>query len=134
MATAPRPGARREQAAMSDLKIVVDGVETLIKPRQFGPRDEVVVRHATRQPDPKGWGVEMSLQGLLNQMGDVHTVGADTICTLWWFGRYKNGEQISLAECIAAWPAYDEVQDRVDIYQVDDDVEDLRPEASGPSS
>lgn len=128
MATAPRPGAHR-QTAMSDLKITVDGVETLIRPRLFGPRDEVIVRAATRQPDPKGWGVEMSLQGLLNQMSDIHTVGADTICTLWWFGRYKAGEQVSLAECINAWPSYAEVNDRVEIYQVDEDTEDLSPEA-----
>jgi hypothetical protein len=133
MATAPRPGARRERS-IPDLEIKVDGVGYVIKPRHFGPRDEVVVRHATRQPDPKGWGVEMSLQGLLNQMSDVHTVGTDTLCTLWWFARYKAGENVSLAECIAGWPPFDEVQDRVDIYQVDEDPEDLSPEASGPSS
>jgi hypothetical protein len=114
---------------MPDLKIVVDGVETIIRPRTFGPRDEVIVRHATRQPDPRGWGSEMSLQGLLNQMSDIHVVGADTLCTLWWFGRYKAGEGVSLGECIDAWPPYTEVQDRVDIYQIDEDVEDLSPEA-----
>jgi len=132
MATAPPPGAQRQaKEARQYFKIIVDGVEAVIRPADFGPRDEVIVRAATRRPDPEGWGFELSLQGLLAQLGSASTIGTDTLATLFWFGRRKVDPNITLRSVIDTWPPMNEVQDRVDLVQVDpdsDDEDDLTPE------
>ncbi len=130
MAKAPTPGAQRKQAeANRQFRIVVDGVEAVLRPASYGPRDDVIVRAATKKPDPHGWGMELSLQGLIAQLGDGATIGTDTLCTLWWFGRYKAGEGTSLRECIDTFPPLAEVVGRVDVELVEPDPEDGSPEA-----
>lgn len=129
MATAPTPGAqRRQQASTQRFRIVVDGVEAVLRPYAYGPRDDVIVRMATKKPDPAGWGMELSLQGLIAQLQDGATVGSDTLCTLWWFGRYKAGENVSLGDLIDVFPPMNEAPERVEVELVEDD-EDSSPEA-----
>ena len=130
MAKAPTPGAQRKQAeANRQFRIVVDDVEAVIRPAAYGPRDDVIVRSATKKPDPHGWGMELSLQGLVAQLADGATIGTDTLCTLWWFGRYKAGDNVGLGECIDAFPPLSEVADRIVVELVEPDPEDGSPEA-----
>lgn len=132
MATAPRPGAHRKaEAARRYFLIKVDDIEVQIRPGDYGPRDEVIVRAATRKPDPEGWGYELSLQGLLGQMRDGATIGIDTLCTLFWFGRYKAGHGVSLREVIDTFPSMMEMDERVTLSEADPnagDETDLSPE------
>ena len=126
MATAPRPGAqKRKQQSTARFRITVDGVESTLYPATYGPRDDVIVRMATKSPS--GWGMEVSLQGLLFQLRDGATIGNDTICTLWWFGRYKAGENVKLGDLIDVFPPFSEMNDRVVLEELDD--EDDSPEA-----
>jgi hypothetical protein len=130
MATAPTPGKARKQAQTHQrIRIVVDDIEAIVQPSAYGPRDDVIVRMATKKPDPVGWGMELSLTGLASQLQDGATVGLDTICTMWWFGRYKQGEHVTLGECIDVFPPLSEVDDRVKVELVDADLEDGSPEA-----
>lgn len=144
MATAPRPGAARKNAAKRKyLKIAVtpadggDPVEAIVRPQDYGPRDETIVRMATRKPyndafpEKGGLGFELSLQGLIAQMTDGATVGMDTIGVLWWFGRYKAGDPVALGQALfVELPSMDEFGERVSIEEVDPDGDekDLRPE------
>ncbi len=130
MAHAPTPGAHRKQAeANRQFRIVVDGIEAVLRPSAYGPRDDVIVRMATKKPDPAGWGMELTLQGLVGQLADGATLGMDTLCTLWWFGRYRAGDGVTLAECIDAFPPFSEVTERVVVELVESDPEDGSPEA-----
>lgn len=130
MATAPTPGAQqRKQASTQRFRIVIDDIEAVIYPAVYGPRDDVIVRMATKKPAPAGWGMELSLTGLVSQLGDGATIGTDTLCTLWWFGRYKAGENVTLGDLIEAFPPLAEVDERVTVEVVTDDDEDNSPEA-----
>jgi hypothetical protein len=133
MATAPRPGAERKAAVSRHyFRITINGIPADIRPQDYGPRDEVIVRMATKKPDPAGWGYELSLQGLVRQLGEESTVGTDTLCTLWWFGRYKAGENVKLGELIDEFPTLADVDGRVEVEVIDPDAtdndEDLTPE------
>ncbi len=130
MATAPTPGAQRKQAAANkQFRITIDGIEAVLRPSAYGPRDDVIVRMATKKPEPAGWGMELSLSGLVSQVADGATIGTDTICTLWWFGRYKAGENVKLGDLIEAFPPMSELDERVDIEVIEPDDEDGSPEA-----
>lgn len=130
MAHAPIPGAQRKQAAANkQFRITIDGIEATLRPSTYGPRDDVTVRMATKKPPPAGWGMELSLSGLVNQLADGATIGTDTLCTLWWFGRYKAGENVKLGDLIDVFPAMSELEDRVDIEIIEPDPEDGSPEA-----
>ena len=138
MATAPRPGAqRRKQESAKAFSISIDGVKAVVRPGDFGPRDEVIVRMATKKPfnetEPTrgGLGYELSLQGLIAQMGDEATVGSDTLAVLWWFGRYKAGENVTLGQVVFdEFPSLAELNDdRLTLEEIiEDDDGDNSPE------
>ncbi|MQA17627.1 MAG: hypothetical protein GEV09_27175, partial [Pseudonocardiaceae bacterium] len=105
MATAPRPrSVRKAVEADQVIKITVRGEEAVIRPGDWGPRDDALVRTHTR----KALGEARSLLGALQEL-DEQTIGLDSICLLWWLGRYRaHLTRESYGDALDKFPSYGE--------------------------
>lgn len=124
MATAPRPGTTRPQIDATII-ITVRGVKAELRPADFGPRDDALVRRETAAA-----GVDkVSLLGALARF-EEGVIGLDDICLLWWVARRKAGDTLeSYSEALDGFPTYGEA-DEITFEQVEDDSdEDPTPAA-----
>lgn len=126
MAKAPRPGAaRRDREADRLITITVRGEESVIRPGDFGPRDDALVRKETKMAQVE----RVSLMGAMQAM-DEGTIGLDLICLLWWLGRRKAGDTtMSYGDALDAFPTYATAEDEIDFEESADDEEPGDPEA-----
>lgn len=112
MAKAPRPGGTGRQAAKDmTLVIVVRGEKATLSFGSLGPRDEALVRRATRA----ALAEPLSLLGAFTQMTEDGAVGMDTIALLWWLARHKAGDAFTFEEALDAMPSFPELADDPDL-------------------
>lgn len=137
MANAPSPGAAKKRKASrtyARVTVQVDGVPVVaeVRPQDYGAKDELIVRMATKRPlneafpEKGGLGYELSLQGCLSQLRDHSTVGLDSLAVIWWYGRRKAGEQVTLGHAFFnEFPSLaDAMNGDVEVEEIDPDEED----------
>jgi hypothetical protein len=126
MARAPQPGstapAGPSSANEGGFKITVNGEVAIVRPGDFGPRDDALVRRETKA----AYGEKQSLMAALMALGQGE-IGLDSICLLWWLGRRKAGETTeSLSDALDRFPSYAEADSAIDLAELlpDDDTDD----------
>jgi hypothetical protein len=123
-AKAPRPGTTSPEGERV-IKITVNGEAAIIRPGEFGPRDDALVRRETKA----ALGEKRSLMGAFASL-DEETIGLDSICLLWWLARRKAGDTTeSFAEALDRFPSYGEATEAIEMAEVVDDGEDDSGEA-----
>lgn len=128
MAKAPNPktlGASKK--ANVAIRITVRGDTTVIRPSDFGARDDVLVRRETKAANVG----RLSLLGAFQEL-DERSMGLDSICLLHWLGRRKAGDTtMSYAEALDRFPTYAEFEEHVTFEEItlDDEAEAGSPEA-----
>lgn len=122
-AKAPRPGSTKAKAKAEQdpyFKIIVRGDEAIIRPGDFGPRDDALVRKEGKKADLG----RLSLMGALGSL-DEDSVGLDSICLLWWIARRKAGDTTqSLATALDNFPSYGEADEHIDVIEISPDEDD----------
>lgn len=128
MAKAPNPktlGASKK--ADIAIRITVRGDVAIVRPSDFGARDDVLVRRETKAANVG----RMSLLGAFQEL-DERSMGLDSICLLWWLGRRKAGDTtMSYTEALDRFPTYAEFEEQVTFEEItpDEDAEAGSPEA-----
>lgn len=125
MATAPRPGAIRQQAETDRAFIItVDNVPVRLVVADLGPKDAVRIRRLK---------LGFPLAGLMAMLADEAQMDVDIPCALWWLARVKAGEnRLTWDQAVDEFPGYEDFGDRVsiEVEDVNGDVdEDGTPEA-----
>lgn len=111
MAKAPTPGKTRDDKT---IRITVRGVAAVVRPADFGPRDDALVRRETL----KALGWKGSLMAALTQL-DEESIGLDSICLLWWLSRRKAGDTTeAYAQALDGFPNFAEAAEQVQFEEV----------------
>jgi len=126
---APKPGATSHKQE-TVIRISVRGEEVIVRPSDYGPRDDALVRRETKMA-----GVErMSLMGAMQAL-DEQTMGLDSVCLLWWLARRKAGETtMSFGDALDGFPSYGEAEDAIVFEEVIDDDDEGEADPLPPAA
>lgn len=115
MAKAPKPTGPKDKRRPV-IEITVRGVEAIVDPGEFGPKDDILVRRESLA----AFGERVSLIGSFESL-DQRSAGLDTICLLWWLARRKAGDTTeSLSDALDGFPSYAEADSEITFDIIED--------------